>query len=109
MRKREKSTDIITEQLIKAKALSREHNSLVKQQKSKKKASTKSYTKWADDMGEKEEGKDPTQMKTLRCRQKRKAHIMEIKLKDEPIADKDNLPGITTRRFQLEMFLPRMG
>ena len=39
---------------------------IVKQ--SKKKAFTKSYTNWADDMGEKEMEKDPTQMNTLRLR-----------------------------------------
>merc|ERR1712045_814080 len=54
---------------------------------SKKKAFTKSCTKWADDLGKKEMKKDcsvirvvvHTQMKILRRRQK-KAHIMEIQL-----------------------------
>ena len=48
-----------------------------------------SYTNWADDMGEKEMEKDPTQMNTLRLRQK-KAQTMEIQLNSWPIADKDN-------------------
>ena len=64
-----------------------EHNSLVKQLKSKKKASTKSYTKWADDMGKKEKEENLTQMKTLRPRQKRKAHIREIPVGDVPAQD----------------------
>merc|ERR1712066_433520 len=47
---------------------------------SKKKAFTKSCTKWADDLG---------QMKILRRRQK-KAHIMEVQLNGGSIADKVN-------------------
>merc|ERR1712157_622170 len=69
---------------------------------SKKKAFTKSCTKWADDLGKKEIEKDlaqmkkyctvirvicHTQMKILRRRQK-KAHIMEIQLNGGSIADK---------------------
>merc|ERR1712168_1597533 len=71
---------------------------------SKKKAFTKSCTKWADDLGKKEIEKDlkqitkycstirvivHTQMKILRRRQK-KAHIMEIQLNGGSIADKVN-------------------
>merc|ERR1712212_760630 len=69
---------------------------------SKKKAFTKSCTKWADDLGKKEIEKDlaqmkkycttiriivHTQMKILRRRQK-KAHIMEVQLNGGSIADK---------------------
>merc|ERR1712212_1140839 len=69
---------------------------------SKKKAFTKSCTKWADDLGKKEIEKDlnqtkkycttvriivHTQMKLLRRRQK-KAHIMEVQLNGGSIADK---------------------
>merc|ERR1712033_140443 len=69
---------------------------------SKKKAFTKSCTKWADDLGKKEIDKDlkqikkycsvvriivHTQMKILRRRQK-KAHIMEVQLNGGSIADK---------------------
>merc|ERR1712034_149222 len=69
---------------------------------SKKKAFTKSCTKWADDLGKKEIQKDlnqikkycsvvrvivHTQMKILRRRQK-KAHIMEVQLNGGSIADK---------------------
>merc|ERR1712095_55254 len=69
---------------------------------SKKKAFTKSCTKWADDLGKKEVEKDlaqmkkyctvirvicHTQMKILRRRQK-KAHIMEIQLNGGSVADK---------------------
>merc|ERR1712193_367116 len=69
---------------------------------SKKKAFTKSCTKWADDLGKKEIEKDlaqikkyctvvrvivHTQMKFLRRRQK-KAHIMEIQLNGGSIGDK---------------------
>merc|ERR1711862_491209 len=69
---------------------------------SKKKAFTKSCTKWADDLGKKEIEKDlaqmkkyctvirvicHTQMKILRRRQK-KAHIMEIQLNGGSVADK---------------------
>merc|ERR1712098_659716 len=69
---------------------------------SKKKAFTKSCTKWADDLGKKEIEKDlnqmkkyctvirlivHTQMKILRRRQK-KAHIMEVQLNGGPVADK---------------------
>jgi len=69
---------------------------------SKKKAFTKSCTKWADDLGKKEIEKElaqmkkyctvirlvvHTQMKILRRRQK-KAHIMEIQLNGGSIADK---------------------
>merc|ERR1711948_205658 len=72
--------------------------------KSKKKAFTKSCTKWADDLGKKEIEKDlnqmkkycttiriivHTQMKLLRRRQK-KAHIMEVQLNGGSIADKVN-------------------
>ena len=72
---------------------------------SKKKAFTKSCTKGADDLGKKETEKDlnqmkkycttirvivHTQMKTLRCRQK-KAYIMEVQLNGGSIADKVNL------------------
>merc|ERR1712226_1434567 len=72
--------------------------------KSKKKAFTKSCTKWADDLGKKEIEKDlaqmkkyctvirlicHTQMKILRRRQK-KAHIMEIQLNGGSVADKVN-------------------
>merc|ERR1711992_97770 len=71
---------------------------------SKKKAFTKSCTKWADDLGKKEIEKDlnqmkkycttirvivHTQMKILRRRQK-KAHIMEVQLNGGSIADKVN-------------------
>merc|ERR1712184_166906 len=70
--------------------------------RSKKKAFTKSCTKWADDLGKKEIEKDlaqmkkyctvirvlvHTQMKILRRRQK-KAHIMEVQLNGGSIADK---------------------
>merc|ERR1712158_267830 len=69
---------------------------------SKKKAFTKSCTKWADDLGKKEIEKDlnqmkkycttirlvvHTQMKILRRRQK-KVHIMEIQLNGGSVADK---------------------
>merc|ERR1712212_1273084 len=69
---------------------------------SKKKAFTKSCTKWADDLGKKEIQKDlnqikkyctvvrlivHTQMKILRRRQK-KAHIMEVQLNGGSISDK---------------------
>merc|ERR1712010_207451 len=69
---------------------------------SKKKAFTKSCTKWADDLGKKEIEKElaqmkkyctvirlivHTQMKILRRRQK-KAHIMEIQLNGGSVADK---------------------
>merc|ERR1712102_235948 len=69
---------------------------------SKKKAFTKSCTKWADDLGKKEIEKDlaqikkycevvrliaHTQQKLLRKRQK-KAHIMEIQLNGGSVADK---------------------
>merc|ERR1712042_309989 len=69
---------------------------------SKKKAFTKSCTKWADDLGKKEIEKDlkqivkycsvvrvivHTQMKILRRRQK-KAHIMEVQLNGGSVADK---------------------
>merc|ERR1712039_1162349 len=72
---------------------------------SKKKAFTKSCTKWADDLGKKEIEKDlaqmkkycsvirvvvHTQMKILRRRQK-KAHIMEIQLNGGSVADKDEM------------------
>merc|ERR1712178_255517 len=68
----------------------------------KKKAFTKSCTKWADDLGKKEIEKDlaqmkkyctvirvivHTQMKILRRRQK-KAHIMEVQLNGGSVADK---------------------
>merc|ERR1719495_2455301 len=71
---------------------------------SKKKAFTKSCTKWADDLGKKEIEKDlnqmkkycttiriivHTQMKLLRRRQK-EAHIMEVQLNGGSIADKVN-------------------
>merc|ERR1712032_808085 len=71
---------------------------------SKKKAFTKSCTKWADDLGKKEIEKDlnqmkkycttiriivHTQMKLLRRRQK-KAHIMEVQFNGGSIADKVN-------------------
>merc|ERR1711899_588307 len=71
---------------------------------SKKKAFTKSCTKWVDDLGKKEIEKDlnqikkycstvrvivHTQMKLLRRRQK-KAHIMEVQLNGGSIADKVN-------------------
>merc|ERR1719239_782133 len=71
---------------------------------SKKKAFTKSCTKWADDLGKKEIEKDlnqmkkycttirvivHTQMKLLHRRQK-KAHIMEVQLNGGSIADKVN-------------------
>merc|ERR1712240_863492 len=71
---------------------------------SKKKAFTKSCTKWADDLGKKEIEKDlnqikkycsvvrviaHTQMKILRRRQ-RKAHIMEVQLNGGSVADKVN-------------------
>merc|ERR1712240_25508 len=70
----------------------------------KKKAFTKSCTKWADDLGKKEIEKDlnqmkkycttirvivHTQMKILRRRQK-KAHIMEVQLNGGSIADQVN-------------------
>merc|ERR1712107_512882 len=48
---------------------------------SKKKAFTKSCTKWADDLGKKEIEKDLNQMKT---------HIMEVQLNGGSIADKVN-------------------
>merc|ERR1712184_23547 len=69
---------------------------------SKKKAFTKSCTKWADDLGKKEIEKDlaqmkkycsvirvivHTQMKILRRRQK-KAHIMEVQLNGGSVSDK---------------------
>merc|ERR1712063_240715 len=69
---------------------------------SKKKAFTKSCTKWTDDLGKKEIEKDlnqikkycsvvrvivHTQMKILRRRQK-KAHIMEVQLNGGSVADK---------------------
>merc|ERR1712063_155151 len=69
---------------------------------SKKKAFTKSCTKWADDLGKKEIAKElaqmkkyctvvrvivHTQMKLLHRRQK-KAHIMEVQLNGGSIADK---------------------
>merc|ERR1711875_14949 len=54
---------------------------------SKKKAFTKSCTKWTDDLGKKEIEKDLAQIKILRRRQK-KAHIMEIQLNGGSIADK---------------------
>merc|ERR1711884_663943 len=69
---------------------------------SKKKAFTKSCTKWADDLGKKEIEKElaqikkycsvvrvivHTQMKILRRRQK-KAHIMEVQLNGGAVADK---------------------
>merc|ERR1712227_804531 len=54
---------------------------------SKKKAFTKSCTKWADDLGKKEIEKELTQMKKLRRRQK-KAHIMEVQLNGGSVADK---------------------
>merc|ERR1712027_127791 len=69
---------------------------------SKKKAFTKSCTKWGDDLGKKEIEKDlaqmkkycsvirvivHTQMKILRRRQK-KAHIMEVQLNGGSVADK---------------------
>merc|ERR1711994_725362 len=72
---------------------------------SKKKAFTKSCTKWADDLGKKEIEKDlnqmkkycttiriivHTQMKLLRRRQK-KAHIMEVQLNGGSIGDKGNV------------------
>merc|ERR1712048_526438 len=71
---------------------------------SKKKAFTKSCTKWADDLGKKEIEKElsqmkkycttiriivHTQMKILRRRQK-KAHIMEVQLNGGSVADKVN-------------------
>jgi len=71
---------------------------------SKKKAFTKSCTKWADDLGKREIEKDlaqikkycttirvivHTQMKILRRRQK-KAHVMEVQLNGGSIADKVN-------------------
>merc|ERR1712128_338049 len=71
---------------------------------SKKKAFTKSCTKWADDLGKKEIEKElnqmkkycttvrvvvHTQMKLLRRRQK-KAHIMEVQLNGGSISDKVN-------------------
>merc|ERR1712222_6750 len=71
---------------------------------SKKKAFTKSCTKWADDLGKKEIAKElaqmkkyctvvrvivHTQMKLLHRRQK-KAHIMEVQLNGGSIADKVN-------------------
>merc|ERR1711877_12442 len=73
-------------------------------EESKRKAFTKSCTKWADDLGKKEIEKDlnqmkkycttiriivHTQMKLLRRRQK-KAHIMEVQLNGGSIADKVN-------------------
>merc|ERR1711879_757342 len=69
---------------------------------SKKKAFTKSCTKWGDDLGKKEIEKDltqmkkycsvirvivHTQMKILRRRQK-KAHIMEVQLNGGSVSDK---------------------
>merc|ERR1719400_1726876 len=71
-------------------------------EEAKKKAFTKSCTKWADDLGKKEIEKEMaqmkkyctvirlivhTQMKILRRRQK-KAHIMEIQLNGGSVADK---------------------
>merc|ERR1712126_712223 len=56
---------------------------------SKKKAFTKSCTKWADDLGKKEIEKDLAQIKLLRRRQK-KAHIMEVQLNGGSVADKVN-------------------
>merc|ERR1712126_263342 len=56
---------------------------------SKKKAFTKSCTKWADALGKKEIEKDLNQMKLLRRRQK-KAHIMEVQLNGGSVADKVN-------------------
>merc|ERR1712010_442413 len=56
---------------------------------SKKKAFTKSCTKWAEDLGKKEIEKDLNQMKILRRRQK-KAHIMEVQLNGGSISDKVN-------------------
>ena len=53
-------------------------------------ATTKYYTKWPDDMDKKEEDKDLMQMKTLRRRQKGKAHTSEIQLNSGHIADEDN-------------------
>jgi large subunit ribosomal protein L3e len=82
--------------------------------KSKKKAFTKSCTKWADDLGKKEIQKDlatikkycsvvrvivHTQMKILRRRQK-KAHIMEIQLNGGSIADKVEF---ATNHFEKEV------
>merc|ERR1712183_1254454 len=69
---------------------------------SKKKAFTKSCTKWADDLGKKEIEKDLAQMKkyctTIRVivhtqtkilrRRQKKAHIMEVQLNGGSIADK---------------------
>merc|ERR1712156_878224 len=71
---------------------------------SKKKAFTKSCTKWADDLGKKEIEKDLNQMKkyctTIRIivhpqmklprRRQKKAHIMEVQLNGGSIADKVN-------------------
>merc|ERR1711963_1346270 len=71
-------------------------------EEAKKKAFTKSCTKWADDLGKKEIEKElaqmkkyctvirlivHTQMKILRRRQK-KAHIMEVQLNGGSVADK---------------------
>merc|ERR1711973_453597 len=83
---------------------------------SKKKAFTKSCTKWADDLGKKEIEKEMgqikkyctvvrvivhTQMKLLRRRQK-KAHIMEVQLNGGSTADKVNWA-----REHFEKKLPR--
>merc|ERR1711981_1133135 len=71
---------------------------------SKKKAFTKSCTKWADDLGKKEIEKELSQMKkyctTIRIivhtqmkilrRSQKKAHIMEVQLNGGSIADKVN-------------------
>ena len=89
---------------------------------SKKKAFTKSCTKWADDLGKKEIEKDlaqmkrycsviriivHTQMKILRRRQK-KAHIMEIQLNGGSVSDKVDFAGtISRRRFPSPQCLPR--
>nr|ALS05283.1 60S ribosomal protein L3 [Pseudodiaptomus poplesia] len=77
--------------------------------KSKKKAFTKSCTKWNDDLGKKEIEKDlnqikkycsvvrviaHTQMKILHRRQK-KAHIMEIQVNGGSVADRLTLPVST--------------
>merc|ERR1712098_541345 len=63
---------------------------------SKKKAFTKSCTKWADDLGKKEIEKDLNQMKkyctTIRVivHTQKKAHIMEVQLNGGSVADKVN-------------------
>ena len=59
---------------------------------SKKKAYTKSCTKWDEDMGKKEIEKDLNQMKILRRRQ-RKTHIIEVQTNGGSIADKVNCAG----------------